>query len=141
MDTKTATTTKTAEIIQRLYAEAMNGENLDVVDELVAEDLVDHGALPEQKPGREGFKERIRMFREGFPDQTLTVEDMVTDDDRAALRVTSRGTHTGRIFGLHPTGRGFEIQGMDFYRLEDGVIVEHWAQYDTQSLMRQLGLS
>ena len=126
-------------IVQRLYREGFNQMRLEILDELVAEEFEDHGSLPGQGPGREGLKQRVQMMRAGFPDQVLVIQDIVAEADLVAIRVISRGTHRGSMMGFPPTGRAFEIEGMDFYRVQDGSIVEHWAQYDVPALMRQLG--
>jgi steroid delta-isomerase-like uncharacterized protein len=126
-------------IVQRLYREGFNQMRLEILDEIVAEDFEDHGALPGQGPGREGLKQRVEMMRAGFPDQVLVIQDIVAEGDLVAIRVISRGTHRGSMMGFPPTGRAFEIEGMDFYRVQDGQVAEHWAQYDVPALMRQLG--
>ena len=57
-----------AALIQRFYDEGWNANNLDVYEELVTPDFVDHQALPGLEPGREGFKMLNVMFRSAFPD-------------------------------------------------------------------------
>ena len=94
-----------AALIQRFYDEGWNANNLDVYDELVTEDFVDHQALPGLEPGREGFKMLNVMFRSAFPDVWVTVDQIVAEDDKVACRWTSTGTHEGDLFGIPPTGQ------------------------------------
>src|SRR5262249_37434570 len=63
-------------LIQRFYNEGWNANNLDVYDELVTEDFLDHQALPGLEPGREGFKMLNVMFRSAFPDVWVTVDQI-----------------------------------------------------------------
>ena len=50
-------------VVRRLFEEVANGHNLDVLDELVAEDVVNHAAIEEHKLGMEGFR---RVMEWGF---------------------------------------------------------------------------
>jgi SnoaL-like polyketide cyclase len=51
-------------VIRRLKEEVYNQGNLDVVDELVAPDIVNHPAVPEHRHGIDGFKHVIVWVRE-----------------------------------------------------------------------------
>src|SRR3954470_685687 len=91
-------------LIQRFYDEGWNANNLDVYEELVTPDFVDHQALPGLEPGREGFKRLNVMFRSAFADVRGIVDQIVADDDKVACRCPSTGTHEGDLFGIPPTG-------------------------------------
>jgi predicted ester cyclase len=62
----------------------------------------------------------------------------VAAEDRVAVRVTFRGTHTGEFQGMPATGRTIHYVSHEFYRVQDGLIVEEWICSDTASLFRQL---
>jgi steroid delta-isomerase-like uncharacterized protein len=129
-----------AALINRFYDEGWNANNLDVYDELVTEDFVDHQAIPGLPPGREGFKMLNSMFRSAMPDVWVTVDDIITDGDRVAARWTSTGTHQGDLFGIPPTGNAVKITATVVYRTEDGRLAEGWINRDDFGLMRQLGV-
>jgi SnoaL-like polyketide cyclase len=63
-------------IVKRVSEEAVGGGDLSVMDELVADDFVDHSALPGTPPGREGAKAFVRVFHAGYPDLSLSNEDI-----------------------------------------------------------------
>lgn len=128
------------ELVQRFYDEAWNANNLDVYDELVAEDFVDHQALPGLPPGREGFKQLNAMFRSAFPDVRVDVDAHAAEGDRVACRWTSTGTHQGDLFGIPPTGRKVTVSATVIYRIEDGRLAEGWISRDDVGMMRQLGV-
>ena len=96
-------------LLQRFYDEGWNANNLDVYDELVTEDFLDHQAIPGLEPGREGFKMLNVMFRSAFPDVWVTVDRIVAEDDKVACRWTSTGTHEGDLFGIPPTGNKVKV--------------------------------
>ena len=127
-------------LINRFYDEGWNANNLDVYDELVTEDFLDHQAIPGLPPGREGFKALNSMFRSAMPDVWVTVDDIITDGDKVAARWTSTGTHQGDLFGIPPTGAAVKITATVVYRTENGRLAEGWINRDDLGLMRQLGV-
>ena len=127
-------------LVRRFYEEGWNADNIDVYDELVTEDFVDHQALPGLPPGREGFKQLNAMFRSAFPDIVVNVEDVVAEGDLVAVRWTSTGTHKGPLFGIPATGRAVRVNAMVVYRIEDGRLAEGWINRDDLGMMRQLGV-
>ena len=126
-------------IARRVPEEVATEGNVDFVDEICAEDVVEHGPFGELN-GREGVKEQVEAFRDAFDGFSATVDDIVAEGDTVAMRVTLRGTHDGEFRGIEPTGRSIEVQNMIFTRTEDGKIVERWLQPDLLGLRRQLGV-
>jgi steroid delta-isomerase-like uncharacterized protein len=132
---------RTRAVVVRYYDEIWNQGRLDVCDELIAPDYVNHSApLPDLLAGPEGLKQTVAAVRHAFPDVHYPIEDMVLGEDKAALRVTMRGTHRGEFLGVAPTGRTIEVQELQIEHLRDGQIVAHWHQIDDLGLQRQLGL-
>ena len=127
-------------LVQRFYDEGWNANNLDVYEELVTDDFLDHQAIPGLPPGREGFKMLNVMFRNAMPDVWVTVDDIITDGDKVAARWTSTGTHQGDLFGIAPTGNSVSITATVLYRTENGRLAEGWINRDDFGLMRQLGV-
>jgi predicted ester cyclase len=78
------------------------------------------------------------MIREGFPDLRATVEDALTEGDRAAARVKVTGTHDGEYMGIPASGKRIEIETIDIVRVADGKCVEHCGITDNMSLMQQI---
>lgn len=115
-------------------------DNLDIIDEVYAPDLVWHDPGQEIQ-GTEEAKQFIAMYKSAFPDLSVTVEDEIAEGDKVVTRWTIRGTHQGEIeeFGP-PTGRQVEIKGISISRVEGGKIVEEWNSYDNLGVMEQLGL-
>ncbi len=125
---------------RRMVEEVANGGRLDVIDELVADDFVDHSAPPGVPPTRDGAKALMSMLRTAFPDLQATVEDVVAEDDKVVQRTRATGTMTGELMGMPPSGRSATWEQIHILRFEDGKEVEHWAVSDQLSLLSQLGL-
>ncbi len=116
-------------------------ENLDILEEVYATDLVWHE--PDQDiRGLEEARQFVNMYKTAFPDLSATVEDVIAEGDKVVTRYTVRGTHQGEIeeFGP-PTGRQIELRGITIHCIESGKIVEEWERYDNLSVMQQLGLA
>ncbi len=128
------------EIVRRFYA-AINAGRLEIIDELVAEDLVEHEEFPGVASGREGVRQFMQMMRTAFPDFAMTIEDIVAEGDKVFIRATMRGRHRGEFMGIPATGKQIEVPFGDFVRFEGGKVVEHWGVTDTGKMMEQLGVA
>ena len=127
--------------IIRAYVETVwNGRQLDRADEVVAADFVDHAPMPGQAPGLEGVKRKWAMYLDAIPDFRVTIEEMVAEGDKVAVRRSYEGTHRGELLGIPATGKRLQFGGISIFRLADGRIAEHWEQLDRLALMQQLGV-
>ncbi len=127
-------------IIRRAYEELWNERNVGVVDELVAEDFLNHAAPPDRQRGRQGLKDVVRMFESAFPDFRYEVEDMVCEGEKVAVRDVFRGTHRGNFAGIPATGNRVTMEAIHIYRLGEGRLAEHRVARDDLGMMRQLGV-
>jgi predicted ester cyclase len=125
-------------IVRRTWEDLFNKGKLATADELIAANFTNHAA-PGAAPGPGSFKQLVTMYRAAFPDVQFTIEDLLGDGDKVVVRNTFHGTHTGPFMGIAPTGRHISQEQMHIVRVNDGLIVEHWAVRDDLSLMRQLG--
>jgi steroid delta-isomerase-like uncharacterized protein len=106
---------------------------------VVAPDLVMHLAeLPEPIRGRETWQQGFELMRRAFPDLEAQIDDVVAAEDRVAVRVSFRGTHSGEFQGIPATGRRIHYVSHEFYRVEHGLIAEEWICSDMATLFRQL---
>jgi steroid delta-isomerase-like uncharacterized protein len=124
-------------VARDFYAQGATG---DRDDELIAEEIVYHGPpMLGEIRGREGFKQVLGVFRAAFPGFETTIEDLVTDGDRVAVRHVHHATQTGEFAGVPATGKRVTVPGIEILRIRDGQIVEFWHHDDFLALMQQLG--
>ena len=128
------------EIAVRTQAEYYGTGRYDLAERFVTADYLDHEAPPATPPGPEGANAVLRWLRGAFGDLSYEILDAFGEGDRVAVRLVTRGTHTGEFMGKAPTGKPFEIEAIHIYRIHDGKIAEHWAKRDDVALARQLGL-
>lgn len=127
-------------LARRVLEEMFNKGNLDVADELLAPDYVDHDpAMPEDVYGPEGFKQYVGAYRSAFSDLHVQIEDQIAEGDKVVTRWTGTGTHDGELAGIAPTGNRLTLPGMEIVRISGGKLVEGWEGYDSMNMMRQLG--
>ncbi len=122
-------------IIRRRVEEIWNQGDLAIADELIADDYLSNG----QTIGREGYKQFVAGVRAAFPDLRFTLDDLVAEGDRVAVRYTARGTHSGAFMGIPPTGKQVTFTGIDLFRIAHGRMAEEWLMFDQLGLLRQLG--
>ncbi len=122
------------ELVRRHFEEIFNRKNLDVCDEIMAEDFLEHAAAPfaQSAPGRVNGPQAMRGSAEWllaqFPDLRMTVEALVAEGDTVAVRILSEGTNLGALNdAVPPTGKRFSARQSHWFRVEDGKLVEHWA--------------
>jgi steroid delta-isomerase-like uncharacterized protein len=127
--------------IARRGYEAINQNNLDALDEVVAPDITDHDPAPGQAPGLEGVKQWFSSMHTAFPDFRMNVEDMIAEGEKVVARVRLSGTHQGEFMGIDATGNRVTIKGIDILRINaDGKIMERWGNFDDLGMMQQLGV-
>lgn len=137
----TTTEAENKELLRRFQEEVFEQGNLDLIDELFADDFVGHSAgAPKDIHGPEEYREFVAMIRAASSDMTVSVDDRLAEDDKVVQRVVATGTHDGEFMDIPPTGNEFEVAGIDIYRIEDGEFVEGWEQADMMGMMQQLGV-
>lgn len=126
-------------ILRRFYDVLFNQRNLAIVDEVIASDFVDHDPsnLAESVEERKVF---FQSFLDAFPDLEVTVEGLIVVGDKVITRVKMRGTNTGELMGMSPTGKSVTTQFIGIDRVSGGKIHEHWGGWDEIGFLAQLGL-
>jgi ketosteroid isomerase-like protein len=82
-------------------------------------------------PGRQQLEVVGILLQNAFPDWRYTINDLVAERDKVAIRLTGSGTHRGEGFIALPTGKRVTVNGIALMRLADGKIVESWQVWGT----------
>ncbi len=127
-------------LIKRTF-EGLNNKNDEIYQELYAPDYAWYFPSNNPKPlSREDAVETIKMFWKGFPDMSLSIEEIIAVRDKTIVRFVIRGTHEGEFMGIPATGKKVELSGIIISRIENGKWVEEWEEMDIMGLMQQLGM-
>lgn len=127
------------ELSRRVAEEIWSAGKLDVIDELFASDYRGSTPTDGEIHGPGGFRELVVRYRSAFPDTKMTVDHLVAEGDWVTMSWTARGTHTGELMGIAPTGREVTVTGIQVSRIEAGKFVEGHGGFDALGLLQQLG--
>ena len=126
------------EVIAEMFRRQQEGDET-VLDELVAEDMVNHAAGPQ---GREGLRLILRTIDVDLGPVTVDQHHLIAEGDLVAQHLTLQGTHRDStmplLSGIPAAGRSATWTFIHLWRVADGMIVEHWACRDDMGLREQL---
>jgi steroid delta-isomerase-like uncharacterized protein len=134
-----STTADNTALVRRFVDEIFVAGRPEAVDELLDDAFVGH-TWPSTGDPKADLKAAIERVSTGLADPEFTIEDVIAEGDRVAVRLTSAATHVGEFMGMPATGKRYSIQEIHIFRVADGKVVEHWHQFDQMGMMRQLGL-
>lgn len=123
----------------RRIINAVGTDDPGALDGLMSPEIVDHNPIPNQAPGRNGFKQWMAAVRTAFPDLRGAVDDVIAEGDRVAARVTWQGTHRGEFAGVWPTSKLVSFSAFHIVRFSGGRAVEWWGTADLLGVLQQLG--
>ncbi len=124
--------------VENLYR-AFSDKNPDLLDLAVTQDWDDIPLAPGQGPGPEGFKPLLAGFIAAFPDINITVNDMLQEPGKIAVRAEITGTHQGEFMGIAPTGRRISVRLHEFHLLNGERVTTTWHMEDWMALFQQIG--
>ena len=121
------------------WIEAYNERDMQAEADARAPGYVAHSAAAPGPMNSEAWTGFLSSFGVAFPDLRLTVQDIVAEGDTVAARVAFHGTHRGEFQGIPPTDKDVAFSSMEFNRMVDGKVAEHWVEIDLLGVMQQLG--
>jgi serine phosphatase RsbU (regulator of sigma subunit)/ketosteroid isomerase-like protein len=125
-------------LVRRFYEEVFNRANLDVANELLAPDYVDHSVPPGKYAGREGLKRSVAKQHASSSDLHVSIEEQVAEGDKVVSSVIASGTHDRESFmGLAPTGDRMTMKHIFISRVVEGKIVEEWSASDVSAVWQR----
>jgi predicted ester cyclase len=126
--------TANKQLVQRFYAEAINGRDLSAVDRLLTEDFLHNG----EPRGQDGQRAAVQAFLGGFSDLRNEILLILGEADLVAAHQRWMGTNDGPFAGAPATGKPVEFTSTAVLRIEGGRIAEAWDEVDMLGLSGQL---
>ena len=117
-------TSKNKALMRRIYEEMWNRANPSIAAEIFAQP--------------EGVERLVSQFLLSFPDLRHTINEMIAEDDRVAVRFTADGTHTGQWMHFAPTGKSIHYTGVTLAHIAGGKIIDNYTWWDKASLIEQI---
>lgn len=122
------------QFVDEIFAEG----RLDTIDELVDPEFVSRTfGITEDGPAQ--LKVAAKRVHDSLSNVEFRIDDMVTEGDRVAVRLTSSATPRGEYMGVDARGKRYTIEEMHVFRIVDGLVVEHWHSHDALGILRQIG--
>jgi predicted SnoaL-like aldol condensation-catalyzing enzyme len=129
---------KNKKLIETFCDKVFMNHDLSTLDQLMRDDYIQHN--PDVAQGKAGFRQFFEKTFKAMPDFRYTLKKIVADGDLVFIYCTTSATHTGgEWLGVPPTGNRLNFDVVDIFRIQDGLIAEHWDVADTYSLFSQLG--
>ena len=123
------------EIVRSLTDKVFLGGDLEAIEDLVAPDFVSHDPPPGITPDRDGLRGMAAAVVEAMADRQLVFDEYAhTTDGRVVESWLMEATHQRELFGLPPSGQRVRARGIELWRCEGGLIVEHWGAVDMSDL-------
>ena len=116
-------------------------------------DAVNHEAKDEpaecRGTGPGAFYATARWLRSAFAELRWEIHEALPYDDLVVLHATMSGRQVGPFVSygedarvtdaMPPNGRTFAVTQSHWYRVTDGLIIEHWTNRDGIGMAKQLG--
>jgi predicted ester cyclase len=127
-------------LVLNYYQRVVGAGALAEIGDYIGETYIDHNVAPGSATGPAAAEMHLRALRNTFPDFALTTHEIIAETDWVAVRVTAEGTHLGEWLGIKPSGKRIQLRGLNFDRVLNGRIVEHWGEADTVGMLLQMGV-
>ena len=127
------------QVVLRFLADVFVRRDMSRLDDYMRDDYIQHN--PDCPQGKAGFVEFFNVIFGAMPDFRYHVRKVVADGDMVMAWVTTQGTHTGSDFlGQAASGNRVKFDAVDIFRMQDGLIAEHWDVAETFTFFSQLGI-
>lgn len=129
-----STIQKNKEVVRKVYEEALNKRNMDLLDDLISDQYVG----PTGETGPNAFKEPVSSVINAVSDAQWKIQELIGEDNKVMVKWMFYGTHTGQFLQFPATGNKVANEGTGIYELEHGKIVKTHVQTDRLGFLQQL---
>jgi steroid delta-isomerase-like uncharacterized protein len=131
-------TTRNHDIAEHVFSDVLNDHDIERISEYYTDGCRFYGMTGPDAIDTEEYASFLSMHFEAFPDLSFEIDEIVAEDDSAAVRWTARGTHEGSLMDIPATGEAVTVTGMSFLHIEDGKVSEVYSNQDMLGLLQQL---
>jgi steroid delta-isomerase-like uncharacterized protein len=126
--------------VAKIWAAAWDRGEVDALDGLLSTEYRRRRTPADEGLSLAEFKAAITSARSAFPDLTTTIDEIVDEGDRMAIRWHTTGRHEGPYQGVPATHRAVQVNGATFARFEGDLVVEEYVTWDPRALLAALGV-
>lgn len=127
-------------LAREMFGAIAAGGDVDAaVDKYLAEDFIEHEAVPGMGNTRDTPRQLFTMMHAAITDFHVEVHDLLQEGDKVVARVTFVGTHTGEFMGVPASGNPVGINAIDILQFRGDQVVAHWGVMDMAGALAQMG--
>ena len=127
--------------LRRMINEFWNEGKTEIAGDLVTEGFERTELFSDETTiGPDGLRQAATTWRGAFPDCQLTLVEILAENDRLSCHWTFKGTHTGQLNEIPPSGRPVNVEGLSILQFVDGKADRETVATDMLTLMTQLGV-
>jgi predicted ester cyclase len=110
------------------FVEQLRKGNLEIIDEVCSPTFAFHSPnYPDWPRGLDGARQLVTLGRSLYKDAQTSIEDILAEGDKVAVRWTIRATYNGASRAGFPNpGERVTVGSMSMYRFVDGKIEDDW---------------
>lgn len=131
---------KNLKMYTQVWDDIVNKGQIDQINAKNFDENIVMIASPENIVGIDAFKAYYQNFLTGFSDIQFTVVEILGSEDKIVKHFNFKGKHTGDFFGIPPTGKTVDLNGVTIAKMKNGKIVQEQDFMDNMAFMQQLGL-
>jgi steroid delta-isomerase-like uncharacterized protein len=126
-------------LIARYNAEVIEGGNMETFQAIASPNFINHSAGEGMPAGQDGMIYFFsQLLHPAFPDLKVEVLDMIAEGNKVATRKKITASHQGELMGIPPTGKQVEINILDVFTIENGLLREHWGENNFSQVVQSL---
>jgi predicted ester cyclase len=122
-------------LVERCYAEAINGREGPACERLLSEDFVHNG----EARGQAGQRGAVEAFLAAFDPLRHRIEIIFGAGNLVCAHQTWSGTHTGTFLDVPATGREVTFTSTAILRVAGDRISQAWDEVDMATLLARIG--
>lgn len=126
------------DLINRTFAAAARGDTAAVLESWADEGVLCDWTLDRIIRGHDELRPYLEEYFAAWPDLTFSPTHIFVDGDTVVVEWAAAATHQGPFFGAAPTGRRYDLRGVDIFELRDGKIAEERSFYGNGTLLADL---
>lgn len=128
-------------IMRRYLEEVVVEGKYEVLEEIAAEDMVDHTAVKHGWPsGRAGLEQHVRYFRQCVPDLKVEILRVIASENEVVGMWRAQGTHSEILFGIPATGKRLDYNNASIFKVKNGKLVDYTGVWGALDAVQQMGV-
>ncbi len=124
------------ELVRRYYA--VTSGDLTGIEDIVAENFVDHHFPPNLPPGPEGVKRFFNEVLGAFGNRCIEIDDLIAEGDKVVCIFKLLAVHVSDFAGFAAQNEPICCPAVSHFRIENGKLAEGWELADLFGLFEQL---